>query len=404
MKIAHIIPGFIPEQVGGAEVSVHNLATTQVNLGHDVYVLTYFKDKKSYSEVYRKVNYKLLRLKRFPQYYRIYAIHKFYDIYQFFRYIRKYHFDVCHFTMGFPYALHLVDVSRRMKIPSILRCVGEDIQINKDVNYGYRQNEKINRAVLRKYKMFDALIAASASVKNEYLKIGIPEQKIFSIPNGVYTNRFREKDKYPKSAIMQYFNLSYDTRIILTVGRNHPKKGLTLIPKVIEYLSQITRNFVWIIIGKRVKELEKVYPTHIKKYVLFLDETPEIFLAKTELCFPDNNLIGFYINADIFVLPSIVESFGIVLIEAMSAGKPVVVWDVDGCKDLIQDGINGFKISLYKYREMAEKIALLLKDKYLYSTISCNALKWVEQNGVDWGIIAERYVNLYNALLHQKSG
>ena len=70
-----------------------------------------------------------------------------------------------------------------------------------------------------------------------------------------------------------------------------------------------------------------------------------------------------------FVFPSFIETFGIVLVEAMAAGLPIITSDVDGCRDLISNHENGFLCNPEKADEFANKINKLLSKKLLYRKI-----------------------------------
>ena len=75
------------------------------------------------------------------------------------------------------------------------------------------------------------------------------------------------------------------------------------------------------------------------------------------------------------------ESFGIVLVEAMASGTPIVSTDVGGIPDIIEDGINGFLVSHGDYESLANKVVNLLKDQELYDQTRENGLRKAEEYG-----------------------
>ena len=77
------------------------------------------------------------------------------------------------------------------KINYLIRGVGEDIQIKKDINYGMRLNKKINNQILKWLPKAKNLVAVTDSIKKIYLTLGIKENNIISIPNGVDIKRIK---------------------------------------------------------------------------------------------------------------------------------------------------------------------------------------------------------------------
>jgi glycosyltransferase involved in cell wall biosynthesis len=76
-----------------------------------------------------------------------------------------------------------------------------------------------------------------------------------------------------------------------------------------------------------------------------------------------DELVDSYAASDVFVLPSIAESFGIVLLEAMAMGKPVITTDTGAARDLIQNGVNGFVIKPRRPDQIAKAVISLIKNR-----------------------------------------
>jgi glycosyltransferase involved in cell wall biosynthesis len=86
-----------------------------------------------------------------------------------------------------------------------------------------------------------------------------------------------------------------------------------------------------------------------------------------------------YAACDIFIFPAI-QSWSLVAVEAMSAGKPVVVSDRCGVSEIIDDGKNGFIIHHENYMELADRITSLITDSKLRAYVGVNAREYVRQN------------------------
>ncbi|MFC1683057.1 glycosyltransferase family 4 protein [Candidatus Zixiibacteriota bacterium] len=104
-----------------------------------------------------------------------------------------------------------------------------------------------------------------------------------------------------------------------------------------------------------------------------------------------------YHGASVFVMPSLIEAFGVVFLEAMAMGVPVIGGDVGGTRELIQDGINGLLVPARDHRALARKVLLVLQDETVRRDLVQNGLKTVREYGVA-KMVEETYA-LYEKLL-----
>jgi glycosyltransferase involved in cell wall biosynthesis len=100
--------------------------------------------------------------------------------------------------------------------------------------------------------------------------------------------------------------------------------------------------------------------------------------------------VGALASIDVLVLPSDAEGFGLVLIEAMAAGVPVVGTKVPGIRDVIEDGMNGLLVPARNPQALADAIAKVLSDKELRQRLVTEGLKTVEER-FTWGIVYPQY-------------
>ncbi|MBB5395002.1 glycosyltransferase family 1 protein [Mucilaginibacter sp. AK015] len=98
-----------------------------------------------------------------------------------------------------------------------------------------------------------------------------------------------------------------------------------------------------------------------------------------------------YASADVFLFPSVSETYGNVVIEAMASGLPCVIADGGGSKDFIDQGVNGFKCSPYNADEYVEKIELLLHNRQLSASFAANGLQYCKH--LSWDELAGVYFN-----------
>lgn len=120
-----------------------------------------------------------------------------------------------------------------------------------------------------------------------------------------------------------------------------------------------------------------------------------IFTGKVD----HETLAELYASSDVFVFPSVSESYGNVVIEAMASGLPCVIADGGGSKDFIEQGINGFKCSPYYENDYADKIEILLRNKELSRQFSEEGRLYSQK--FDWGELIKKYFDDVQTMAHQ---
>lgn len=400
MKIALPITSFLPN-IGGMEVGIHNLAKNLKALGHQPVIIT------SYS-IFRK----LQRKKKLP-YEVTYFFPKMFSIFQknhnlglflsekyFKKLHNKYNFDFWHVTMAFPLGVMFINFAKRNNFKNyLIRAVGEDIQINKKINYGYmlkKENEKIIKKFLPKCKNF---VSISNTIYERYKTLGIDSYSIHKIPNAVSTQRFKIKSIAEKKKLKERYNLPQNTIFLMTLGRNHPKKKYDFLIKLIKIMSLKNIRFRFLFIGQGVNKLKQnIDINKIGEHVILIDTLKDFDDVSED--FPSNKIIDYLLMSDIFIFPSIIESFGVVLVEAMAAGLPTIANDVPGCRDLVVDKKTGFLVKKPNNLNIfLDKINLLLNNKKLLGKMKEKSIE--ESKKYDWKKVCSRYLKLYRKIINQ---
>jgi D-inositol-3-phosphate glycosyltransferase len=186
--------------------------------------------------------------------------------------------------------------------------------------------------------------------ENLILHYGALPEKIGVVPCGVNLEQFKPVSK---GSARQYLGFDND-KIILFVGRIDPLKGIDRLIQAIPYLQNI-QGLKLVVIGggehsqREIEQLQKLACNlNIQDSVIFLG------LIKHE------QLPYFYSAADVCVVPSYYESFGLVALESLACGTPVVATDVGNLKSVIRQGETGYVVTDNASHCLAEKIALLL--------------------------------------------
>ena len=204
----------------------------------------------------------------------------------------------------------------------------------------------------------------------------VPPEKVSVLPCGVNLEQFRPLDK---TAMRLKLGLG-ENPLILFVGRIERLKGLERIIMALSYLTSIKPRLVVVgEDGNRSGEIQNLKLLAIKQDVA--DSVVFKGLA------PYEQLVEYYNAADVCVFPSYYESFGLVPLEALACGTPVVATDVGDLKNIIREGETGFVLTNYRAGIMAEKIAAVLTK----TNPKLNNQQFIRASvaGYSWGKIAE---------------
>ena len=221
------------------------------------------------------------------------------------------------------------------------------------------------------------VIVNSNYMKNELQRLfGLPYEKINVIPNGVdlnlYDNIERDYDFRRRYAMD-------NEKIILFIGRLVYEKGIQNLIAAMPKILSSYNDAKLVIAGKggMISELRaQVNALGLSEKVYFTGYLAGKDVKKMYKC------------ADVAVFPSTYEPFGIVAIEAMLSGNPIVVSDVGGLNEIVDHGINGMKSYCGNANSLADSILTLLYDKNLVATCTKNAKEKVRLK-YNWAKIAE---------------
>lgn len=227
----------------------------------------------------------------------------------------------------------------------------------------------------------DALTAHCTAAKEFMIEeLGV-KREITVIHVGVDTGMFRPGQQERKYLTKGDFR-------ILTVARLHRYKGLEYLVEAMETVSKEIPQAHLYILGKGEEE------QNLKSLVnkLQLDDTVT-FLTKP---IPNYEIPQLYAECDIYVQPSIVEPYGIAVVEAMACGKPVIGTSTGGMRDTVLDKETGFLIKPGNPAELAERI-VMLRDDELRREKGARARVRAEKE-FDWKYITSRYQELIDVI------
>jgi len=240
----------------------------------------------------------------------------------------------------------------------------------------------------------DCLVAATPAEKAQLIELyGAEAEKIVIVSPGVDLDRF---DPLPAQAAKQQLGILPHQKMILFVGRIEPLKGVdTLLQAISQLKAQhpaALQNVQVAIIGGTPdnpdKEMTRLHNLHAE---LQLQDSVKFLGAREQSLLPN-----YYAAAKMVVMPSHYESFGMVGLEAMAMGTPVVASQVGGLAHLVQDGHTGFLVPPKNTAILAERILQLLTDESLRQQLACQAQAYAQK--FNWPNIVNQMMDVYNVL------
>jgi glycosyltransferase involved in cell wall biosynthesis len=354
---------------------VHNLANALINMGHLVYVVTPIR-RNLHLDVDHK--YRLISF-GFKGYGRL-KLDSALAILTLAYVARRFKIDVINVhnvcTPG-SWAYYF----RRLfkKTPVVGTPHGDDIQITPEIQDGVRLDPKLDEIVRRNLEDFTRITSISSSIRLDLQELVTDHGKIVDVPNGVWVKKFQTK--IDKDETRKKYNIPLNSIVLISVGRNNPRKGFEYGLDAIARLRHEGVAFSYILVGRNMSSIiEKARILGISDCLITPGEVDAATVSE------------FLQISDIYVSPSIVESFGLTTLEAMSAGLPCVVTNVAGSRDLVSPEL-GVLV------EPANSIDLANAIKFLISTPSeCKKMgvkARIEALKYDWPKVAEKYVNVY---------
>jgi glycosyltransferase involved in cell wall biosynthesis len=241
------------------------------------------------------------------------------------------------------------------------------------------------------YEAWRVICCSNYMVSHVKWAFGLPEDKLIMIPNGVDVKEYEKYANVDLNSFRKKFALP-EEKIVLFVGRLVYEKGIHVLinaaPKILE---KVNAKFVVVGNGYLKESLSalarKMGLAHKVLFTGFLDDET---LRKLQKC------------ADVAVIPSLFEPFGIVALEAMAAKSPVVASDAGGLSEIVEHDVTGVKVYPDNSDSLTWGVTRVLLDEKYASRLRENAYKKVKEN-FNWEKISQQTKNVYKSVLNEYS-
>lgn len=382
MRIAFFTNCYKP-LVNGVVTSISSLKEAYERKGHEAYVFAprvedYVDQEKNVFR-YRSVNLtsKVKYPLPIPLSFRVKKI------------ITEFNPDIVHIHHPFLLSSVAIMYGKRLGIPKILTL---HTQYEQYAHYVSPIPERLTQEAIKmiihnlSYKI-DCITTPSESMRELIRSYGV-KNRIEIIPNAIHLISFKEDDVFKRTEIKKKYNLKEDDKIILFVGRVASEKSIDKIIKTLAIIKKRDISKVKLLIigdGPAMDELKQLARTlKIEKDVIFAGTVSY------------EEIRHYYKMAYVFTIASTTETFGIVTIEALASGVPVLAVKAPGAVDILTDGVDGLLVDndVEKFANALEKI---IREPELREKLSRGALKTSEKYSID--TISERMLNLYREVI-----
>lgn len=420
LKIGLFSDWFLPD-TGGGETHVYELARLLTGYGHEVHVLLtqrmYNKLKKGSYKLPFAVHclkspvYKFFKKKNFLTgnaviwwAYTLEHVHVNAD------YIRELGLDVLHaHCVGFGFAVpmwgHLLNIPsvitmhlNIMFTPS-LQCLEQcqhydyDKCISCKVKFYWlkKKKDRIWHLLMRGFFMNPAnkIIVFNTILKEKMKKYQRMDKNVAIIPNWVDVKRFNIKKK--QGGILKKCKLSEENKVLLYVGRIDRFKGIEYAIKALPGIIKEFPQVKLVVAGRVETRIKDDYDKKIRRLIRDLKLNKYII-------FTGNNryedMPEIYSIADVLIHPTLIETQGLVLLEAMAAQLPVVTSKLNVIEDFITDSKNGLLVPVKDMKALKDAVIRVFKDQDLAKQLARNGYKTVKRRFQEKRIIPQ-IIKLY---------
>jgi len=244
-------------------------------------------------------------------------------------------------------------------------------------------------------QMADRIVAATpAELAQLQWLYQADTRKIVVIPPGVDLSRFYP---IPPDEAKEFIGVLPGEKVLLYVGRIEPLKGIDVLIEAIAMMCQRGVRVCLSVIGGDPDSGPEALDTEMVRLQALRQEYGlqdlVAFLGRRA----QDTLPYYYSAAEAVVVPSHYESFGMVALEAMACGTPVVASQVGGLAFLIQDGVTGFTVPVDDPRALADRLIEIVQDSSLRKRMSQAAASFARDYA--WEKIAARLVRLYQEVV-----
>lgn len=375
MKICHLINSY-PSPTGGMQTYCYELADIQARHKNDVYVYVSGIANKSTNSRFKVKQFKpLLNIGKatFPPSLIIALL--------------KEKYDLVHVHLPFPFGFEAaLAITKLKRIPIVVtyHCEVNNYKEDRIMSFIMNIYNLLNNSLLR-------YVNHIIFTTEDYSRLlNFDRSKTSTIPIGVDTKRFKVFDRIISR---KYVGLPESKFIVIFVGNldihNYHKKGVKYFLNAVPLIRKSIPDLFINLVGKTDEETRKIIQS-------VCEEKNISDIVRISGYVSDKDLPRHYAASNVLILPSVskLEAFGIVLLEAMASGLPIVASNIPGVRSVVKSSKAGFLIK----PKSSEDIAKSILEIYRLKKWNNNAVDVVKKK-YSWNHIAEQIINIYKNLI-----
>ncbi len=279
-------------------------------------------------------------------------------------------------------------VKRRVKVPMVSISHGHDVTLKVGI-YQW--------LIRRVFRSLDGVISVSSATRAECINRGLDPDKSMVLPNGFDVQAL--KTELSRGEALKKIEARFDfqlgsRKLLLTVGRLIKRKGHEWFIR--EVLPKVDSDTVYLIVGdggEKVNIHTAIKQSGLEDRILHVGRQPDDILEMA------------YAAADLFIMPNVkvegdMEGFGVVLLEANIRNTPAIATGIEGIRDVISPGKNGYLIPEGDAEGFAAKIDAVLQNEL--ETLSLSSRSYVEHQ-FSWEKVSKDYIRHLAAVVSKQS-
>lgn len=388
MKILQMNPAFYPAMAYGGTVTIsYQISKELVRRGHEVTVYTSDTLDKNRRQETKFSEIDGIKVYYFRNLSNTLAWHRFVVtpglISQLSKEIKNFDIVHLHGTRNFQ-NIFVHHYAKKYGIPYVLQAHGSSPRIIEK-----KRLKKLYDWVWGYNILRDAskVVALTKIETEQYKKMGVDENKIEIVPNGIDLSEYENLPK--RGGFRRKYKIKDDEKIILYLGRIHKIKGIDLLVKAFADLIKELDNIGLVIVGP-----DDGFLSTLKKQIKDLKISNRILFTGPLY---ERDKLRAYIDADVYVLPSVYETFGITVLEASACGTPIITTNNGDELDWIDDKV-GYVVE-YGKDQLQDAIVKMLSDKELRRRFGEEGKRLVREE-FGWDKSVKRLEVLYETVIH----
>ncbi len=407
MRTVQLARRFVRDDWGGAETVIFETSKRMLSLGHDTEVVCTLATARGVSD-----NFEGLPVRRYPYFYPYIGLgneaKKILD--------RKggnpFSFALLRALQGMPELdlIHLHGgnriggigryVARQRRIPYVISLhggvfdvpAGEAASWNEPARGAFNYGKVLSLWVGTRKVMPDAGAILCVGYQESVLaQQKLPHNRVIYLPNGADTGRFSSGDG---AAFRHQYGIPPEATVMLTLARIDAQKNQHLPARLLPALRELNPATHLLIVGNVTNP---AYFEELQQIVKTADLTQQVTIVPG-IASDSQALVDAYHAADVFLLPSLHEPFGIVILEAWSAGLPVLASNIGGIPHFVEDGVDGLLFDPEDDASLLRAFRDLCNDESLAPRLA-QAGRAKACAEYDWDVITARLLKIYEEVI-----